>query len=322
MASLDEATKTKASAGAKVPFRERFKAWWEGYELAPEQVEPVPVPVVEEDDVKLRYEASEERWTQSRIDLVQKVWGDGLTGPGGMERILELVKPLGLTPAMSVLDLGAGLGGAARIVADHFGAWVTGFEADKQLTDAGMEASTKAGLGKKASVQGFDPENFEIKPKTYDSIFSKEFFFTVQDKDRLLRHIELILKDQGQIMFTDFVLPEPGHSSPALDAWRASEPVEPAPWAMEDYATVFTKLKLDVRISEDITEETRALITQAWGTYMTGVNRSELDNASVSAMVEEAELWAHRVKLLESNDLKVYRIHAIKKQSAKLLSDW
>jgi ubiquinone/menaquinone biosynthesis C-methylase UbiE len=322
MASLDEATKTKASAGAKVPFRERFKAWWEGYELAPEQIEPVPVPAApEEDDTKLRYEASKERWTQSRIDLVQQVWGDGLTGPGGTERILEMVKPLGLTPAMSVLDLGAGLGGAARIVADHFGTWVTGFEADRQLAEAGMEASTKAGLGKKAPVEGFEPENFAVKPKSYDSVFSKEFFFIVQDKERLLRQIELLLKDQGQIMFTDFVLPEAGHSSPALDAWRASEPVEPAPWAMEEYANALTALKLDVRINEDITKETRGLITQAWGTYMAGVNRSDLDNESVSAMVEEAELWARRVKVMESNDLKVCRFYAIKSQSADLLSD-
>jgi len=322
MASLDEATKTKASAKAKAPFRERFKAWWEGYELVPDQIEPVAVPAAEEDDVKLRYEASAERWTQSRIDLVQKVWGDGLTGPGGMERILEMVKPLDLTPAMSVLDLGAGLGGAARIVADHFGTWVTGFEADRPLAEAGMEASTKAGLGKKAPVEGFDPENFEVKPKSYDSVFSKEFFFTVQNKERLLRQIELILKDQGQIMFTDFVLPEPDHSSPALDAWCAAEPGEPAPWAMETYVTALSAKKMDVRISEDITEETRTLISQAWATYMAGVNRSDLDNASVSAMVEEAELWARRVKLLESGDLKVYRVHAIKIQAANLLSDW
>lgn len=321
MASLDEATKKKASAKAKAPFRERFKAWWEGYELAPEQIEPVPVPAPPV-DAKLSFEASEERWTQSRIDLVQKVWGEGLIGPGGMERILELVKPLGLTPAMTVLDLGAGLGGAARIVADHFGTWVTGFEADQRLTEAGMESSTKAGLGKKAPVQPFDPENFEVKPKSYDSVFSKEFFFTIQDKDRLLRHIEKLLKDQGQIMFTDFVLPKPGHSSRALEVWRASEPVEPVLWAMEDYAEALTDLKLDVRINEDITEETRALITQAWGSYMAGVNRSDLDNESISAMVEEAELWTRRVKLLESNDLKVYRIHAIKKQPVKLLSDW
>lgn len=317
MASLDEARKTKAQ------FRERLKAWWEGYELASQQVEPVPEPAdPEEADAKLRYEASAERWTPSRIELVQQVWGDGLTGPGGQERILELVKPLALNPAMSLLDLGAGLGGAARIVAEHFGTWVTGFEADHQLTDAGMAMSTQAGFAKKAPIQAFDPENFEGKPKTYDSMFSKEFFFTVQDKDRLFRHINTILKDQGQILFTDYVLAEPGLSTPALDAWRASEPTKPAPWAMEDYEKALSELKLDLRIAEDITEETRALITQAWASYMASVDHAGLDNASVSAMIEEAELWTRRVKLLESGDLKAYRIHAIKKQRANLLSDW
>jgi hypothetical protein len=55
---------------------------------------------------------------------------------------------------------------------------------------------------------------------------------------------------------------------------------------------------------------------------MASVDQSKLDNAMVSAMVDEAEIWARRVKLLEAGDLKVCRFHALKKPSDKLLSDW
>ena len=48
-------------------------------------------------------------WSATRIGVVEKIWGDGFTSPGGDDYIPELVKPLGLNPAMSVLDLAAGL---------------------------------------------------------------------------------------------------------------------------------------------------------------------------------------------------------------------
>lgn len=320
MAAIGESAETKGAVKSKIPFRRRFEAWWNGYELVAREAESDQGPP--EDAPKLQYEPSDEHWSLGRIDLVQQVWGEGLTGPGGKERILELVKPLALNPAMSLLELGAGLGGAARIVADHFGVWVTGFEADARLVEAGMAISTQAGFAKKAPVQSFDPEHFEAKPKSCDALFSKEFLFTVQDKDRLFRLFNTMLKDDGQILLTDYVLAEPGKSSPALDAWAKSEPAKPAPWALEDYVKVLTELKLDIRITEDITEDTRKLITEDWGRYMASVNHDGLDNASISAMVDEAELWTRRVKLLESGDLKVCRIHALKKMRDSLLSDW
>lgn len=322
MAAMGESAEGKGAAKAKIPFGTRFKAWWNGYDLVAREIgSDQDAAASPEDTPKLQYEPSDERWSLGRIELVQQVWGEGLSGPGGKEHILELVKPLALNPAMSLLELGAGLGGAARVVADHFGAWVTGFEADAQLAEAGMAISTQADFAKKAPIQPFDPENFEAEPKTYDAVFSKEFLFTVQDKDRLFRLLNTILKDQGQILLTDYVLAEPGRSSPALDAWPKSEPIAPSPWALEDYVKAFTDLKLDIRVTEDITEDTRKLITQDWAHYMANVNHDGLDNASISAMVDEAELWTRRVKLLESGDLKVCLIHALKKPRESLLSD-
>jgi SAM-dependent methyltransferase len=311
------------SLRAKIPLRLRVKAWWEGYDLELHQRELEKKPIVSaEKRHKVRYEGPDKEWETARIALMQTVWGPGFAGPGGEERILELVKPLGLTPAMSLLDLGAGLGGAARIMADHFGVWVSGLEADPPLAEAGMELSTIAGLAKKAPVNAFDPEHLEMHPKAYDCVFSKESLFTVHDKDRLFEMIDFTLKDRGQMLFTDFVLAEPELSSPAIDAWLAAEPVRPHPWAVEDYTKALTHRKLDTRISEDITEETRKQITGCWANYMSRVDQASLDAATSSALVNEVEIWTRRVKLMEAGDLKVCRILAVKSQSKRLLSDW
>jgi SAM-dependent methyltransferase len=316
MAAVDQRVAGKAPARAKAPFRQRFMAWWEGHDLVAREAAPELEVEAEPEKPKLRYEASEERWTISRIELVQQVWGEGFAGPGGEEGILDLVKPLGLTAAMNVLEVGAGLGGATRIMADRFGSWVTGLESDGKLAEAGMELSTKAGIAKKAPIQSFDAEHFEAKPKTYDCLVSKEFLFTVEDKERLFRLFNTILKDHGQILFTDYVLPAPDQRSAALESWAERDPDKPQLWAMQNYIDVLTEHKLDIRIQEDI------MITQAWAEYMASVDQSKLDNAMVSAMVDEAEIWARRVKLLEAGDLKVCRFHALKKPSDKLLSDW
>ena len=77
-------------------------------------------------------------WSEARIGLSQKIWGEGFSSPGEEDYILGLVKSLGLTPAMSELDLGAGLGGAGRVMAQSFGCWVTSLEVNPDLAKAGI----------------------------------------------------------------------------------------------------------------------------------------------------------------------------------------
>ena len=42
---------------------------------------------------------------------MERMFGEGFTGPGGADLIRDLVKPLGLDSSMTVLDIGSGLGG-------------------------------------------------------------------------------------------------------------------------------------------------------------------------------------------------------------------
>lgn len=309
---------TTEMSGVKIPLRLRLKAWWQGYELeVRRKVKPIESGGKEHD---VRFGPGN-RWGSARIALAQQVWGEGFVVPGGEDTILGLVNPLGLNPQTHLLELGAGLGGAARLMAKHFGVWVTGLEADHQLAEAGMELSTMAGLAKKAPVRVFDPEHFEESPKVCDRVFSKEFLFTVKDKDRLFRIIGKALKDRGHVLFTDYVLVEPDRRTPALEQWIAAEAVEPHPWTIEDYVKALKKLKLDIRIAEDISERMHRQIKQGWAGYLAQVDQAALDTAARAALADEIELWTRRTKLIEAGELKVCRIHAIKKAREAPLSD-
>ncbi len=311
VASASKSPKTKITLLA------RLKAWWDGYELAVVPRGSAGALDGPGHDVR----AEQHTWDSPRVQLVQDVWGEGFSSPGDSEYLIEMLKPFALTPAMSVMELGAGLGGASRVMAEHFGVWVTAFEADRTFADAGLELSTMAGLAKKAPVAAFDPENFEFKEMSCDCIYSKELLFTVKKKKELLGVIGDALKDRGQFLFTDFVKAEEAGNSEVLAAWVDSEPIEPSLWSVKDYDIELSRQKIEIRITEDITDSYREIVTKGWASYLASAVQGGVSDEMAETVVTEAELWARRVKAFESGDLRVCRIYGLKKQG-NLLSDW
>ncbi len=322
MAAAPESAGQSEEASAKIPLKLRLKAWWEGYDLEVRQKQSERSDEAAQGDEEEQGIKPFERWDEAHLELLRTVWDGDFVTPGGNDYILQLVKPFGLNPAMSMVELGAGSGGAARLMAKDFGVWITGMEGERKLADAGMALSEKAGLEKKAPIVHFDPQNFELKAKSFDCIFSKEFFYTVQDKERLVEALEFGMKENGQLLFTDYVLAKEGGSSQAIDDWAAGEYIKPHPWSMEQYVRELTNRKLDIRITEDITDKFRNMVVQAWAKFMTSQGAGAVNNDIASALVEEVELWTRRVKALESGDLRVCRIYALKKSRSILLSDW
>lgn len=254
-------------------------------------------------------------WSQSRVALVQQVWGQGFAKPGGEDAALALLEPLGLSADMHVLELGAGLGGTTRLAARRFGAQVTGFEPNPALARAGMALSTTDGLSGKAPVRAFDLMKGE--PGTYDCVISSGHLFSVRNKCTVLHVLESLLNAEGQIHFTDFALPSRKHRSKALTDWMASDPERPSPWSAAGYTDQLKLLKFDIYDQADITGETAKTITRAWAAHLAGLQQSRPDRTAMAELLEEFEIWARRVKLLESGDLQVCRIHAGKRSRRK-----
>lgn len=294
-----------------VPFRLRLVAWWEGYDFDTwlrHMLDGDGQSVVEgkagakrvsEDAVKPLL------WSASRIEVVEQIWGPGYTNPCTGDHVRNMVKTLGLTPAMSVLELGSGLGGIARLMVEEFGAWVTGLEENKLLADAGNQRSVLNGMGKQAPVAPYDPETFELK-KRFDCVFSKEAFFTVERKQRMVETLVRWLKPRGQLLFTDYVLDPASTDTRIMEAWRRVEPIKPLPWTVDQYRRQLDELEMDMRIIEDITDEHRQLALGAWSNFTDVLRDRKASRETLMLMFYEAELWARRVNALD-HGLKVYR---------------
>jgi cyclopropane fatty-acyl-phospholipid synthase-like methyltransferase len=305
--------------GGKSVLRDRLKAWWEGYDLV-EKPQHRALDLGLDHDV--RYEREREYWETSRLELVQRVWGEGFSSPGGADYIMNMVNFFGLDPAHSVLDLGAGLGGAARTMCENLGVWVTGLEPDADLVEAATALSVKAGMGKKVTIEQFDPDTFNMKAKSIDCVFSKEFLFSVKHKREFLEMVEILLKAKGQFLFTDYVYTQRHMPSGDIKVWIDNEPMGAHPWAMQDYQDVFAELHLDIRVTEDITDSFRSLVTQSWADYIDSLQRKGISPGMAPALVDEVEIWSRRIQAIETGDLRIMRFHVIKKDTEALMSDW
>jgi len=292
----------------------RLYAWWEGYDLSGMKGRKAEAPPPPPDTAPAHGPGvnrwGKPLWTATRIEVAEKLWGEGFNTPGGAEHIPYLVKPLGLNPAMSVLDLAAGLGGTSRTMAGKFGCWVTGLEASELLAKEGMVRSFKMGLEKKAPIETFNPEHFSY-PKRVDAIVYKEGLFSVRDKDQMFDGIELAMKPRGHLLITDYIAEPDKIGAKAIQVWCDKEPMQPHLWDKDRMANAFAQRNLDLRIAEDISDTHRNLILTAIQGLVEHLEKHQMDVSTKLAVMEEVEMWVRRVAAIEAG-MRVFRFYAIK----------
>jgi len=246
-----------------------------------------------------------------RLALAQKIWGPGFLVPGGIDYVMTMVKPFGVNPAMSLLDLTAGLGGPSRHISHFFDVYITAMERVPEIAKRGQVMSVDAGMGRKVPISAYDPETVELKPHAYDCAYAEYLTVSVVAKDRLIREVMRSLKARGQFSFVDFVLAEGELEDPRLDALRRVERFAPMPWRVKQYTDCLSASGFDVRIAEDHTEQYLRHVLQGWAQFVHDYDVKLMTRGNQLAVAEEAELWMTRVAALQSGVLRVYRFYAI-----------
>ena len=249
-------------------------------------------------------------WPPGRIAMVQRLFGEGFVAPGGAERARDVIRALGLDQTMSVLDLSGGLGGVGRLIARETGAWVTSVEADPALAALGMAMSTKAGLGRRAPVHPGDFAHPGVRPRTQNAVIAMERTFAVPEKRALFSGLRDLLKPEGYLTFTDYMLASPGADSPALARWRAAERIPPALGDPESHAALLRDLGFVVHVLADETAPFCARLVADFARFAEGLRVHRLAPEERRHVVGEAQEWLFRVAALDSGALRVYRVVA------------
>ncbi|CAH2604815.1 conserved protein of unknown function [Rhodovastum atsumiense] len=277
--------------------------------------EPAPVPVLAEPDPP---DPPEPRWTKPRIAVADSLWGDGFGLPGGEDEILRLAAPLGLSRAATLLLLGAGAGGPARVLAGTLGAWVSGHEADPALVGVAARKLSQAGadIARRAEVAPWDPAAPALRRRGFHHALTLEALRGTPDRpvvlQALLADLAGALRPGGQLVLVELVAGE--RRDPAdsrLAEWARSEGRSPGLVTAAGLTTALAGVGFDVRVVEDISVRHRRLAIEGWVSLLRGLAQDRPAPARAAATVAEAEIWLQRLRLMQAGHLRLMRWHAL-----------
>lgn len=247
-------------------------------------------------------------WSVERMRGAQALWGEDHTGPQGGPWMVDAVRPFGLSPARSVLDLSAGLGGPARAIATAFDTWVTGLEPSPVLARMAMDRSKGLGLSKRVPVAHYDPEHLN-QAGSFDLVLGDRILHRVRDKAWFLDQIQACTKPQGGILFYDYVVEGTPRSWEQWNGWRLEEPQEVYPWSARRVGDELVQRNLDLRIAEDVTAQHRAQIVDGMRRLAESMEAAPPDAGVLSGLARELAVWWARLKVLGAG-LAFYRFVA------------
>lgn len=252
------------------------------------------------------------RWTPERIGVTNALWGEGFGFPAGDEETLRFAKPLVLSKASSLLLIGVGAGGPAWSVANTFGAWVSGFEADPTLAMLASERRARSGLGKRVEIKTWDPREPSFSGRSYHHAMALEALRGAQI-GAVLVSIFRALSPGSQLVMIDLVADTPldPHDA-AVAAWCALDE-RPATIPSERAITsALGRLGFDVRVAEDISLRHMQQALRGWHQLLRGMQANKPSPAIARAIVQEAELWLRRMSLMRVHKIRLVRWHAIR----------
>lgn len=139
----------------------------------------------------------------------------------GRKATLELAEGLRLTASSRVLDLGSGLGGPARTLAETYGCHVTGIDLTPAFCQAATALSAWVGLGDKVSFQQGDATQLPFADASFDAAMTIHVAMNIAAKDRMYAEARRVLKPGGRFGIYDILQGEGG------------DVLYPVPWARE-----------------------------------------------------------------------------------------
>lgn len=302
-----------AALGPRIAtFKRRFHAWWEGYDYVPE---PANESVGDGAGAAAATAKAPraDAWSPQRIRMCELIWGDGFNFPGGADAAMALLEPLSLAREQTLLDLGCGLGGGARAIAGTIGASVDGLEPSAVLALAGMKLSQAADLANKAIIQPFDLQVSSLPGKLYDGICVRQILGLVNDKAAMVAAFNNCLKPGGHIVVVEYALAKADADTPALAAWRKIEDGVTSPPTLELIAGALEHERLEVQVAEDIAPELKAQVLAGWARLAEEIKGKEVAPEEKPLLARELELWARRIAACEAGDLRLAKVHAIKR---------
>lgn len=138
---------------------------------------------------------------------------------GGIAATLALASLVPIESGMLVLDVGGGIGGAARTLAERFGCSVTVLDLTEEYCHIGARLTELTGLTGRVSFRTGDALRVPAPDQSFDLIWTQHSTMNIPDKPALYRELFRVLRQRGRLVMHEIV------------AGPQSPPHFPVPWA-------------------------------------------------------------------------------------------
>ncbi len=139
----------------------------------------------------------------------------------GRKATLELAAQMKINADSHVLDIGSGLGGPVRTVAETYGCRVTGVDLTQTFCDAASAMSNWVGLGKTTTFKQGDATNLPFADRQFDAAMTIHVAMNIAAKDKMYAEARRVLKPGSIFGVYDVLQGEGG------------DVLYPVPWARE-----------------------------------------------------------------------------------------
>lgn len=139
----------------------------------------------------------------------------------GREATLELAEQMGLTAGARVLDIGSGLGGPARTVAQTYDCHVTGVDLTQAYCEAATAISAWFGLDDNTDFIAADATDLPLDDDAFDAAMTIHAAMNIPDKPAMFREARRVLKPGRMFAVYDVLQGEGG------------DVIFPVPWARD-----------------------------------------------------------------------------------------
>ncbi|MGE5334435.1 MAG: class I SAM-dependent methyltransferase [Nitrososphaerota archaeon] len=124
---------------------------------------------------------------------------------GGKAATLELAQIANLTPGTRVLDVGGGIGGAARLLASQMGCEVTVIDLTEAYCQVGEMLTRQAGLSERVSFQQGNALDLPYADHAFDAVWTQHSTMNIADKARLYTEVARVLRPGGRLAFHEIM---------------------------------------------------------------------------------------------------------------------
>ena len=116
---------------------------------------------------------------------------------GGRQATMAFAEQFGLRPGMRLLDIGCGLGGAARYFAHEHGCQVTGIDLSPEYVNVTNALAQRVGLDDRVSCELGSALALPFAPGSFDGAYMLHVGMNIEDKAKLFAEVRRVLAPSG-----------------------------------------------------------------------------------------------------------------------------